>query len=180
MTSVVLIWRTPLFLLQWKRSPNDTNTPLKTGKREKSFNIKTTTGSRWEAVASMYFQADPATQVKGPPPFPTHFIMTLKDDGASRSPPPINPFAMMKSLAAQLAAKLKLTGSKFLAHDARSDQSTAIQKSTQIYKRKVIFELHPFFNGSKLIIYTSCYTPTTALSTFAAGLAKYYGVTEVV
>ena len=87
---------------------------------------------------------------------------------------------MMKSRAAQLAAKLKLTGSKFLAHDARSDQSTVIQKSTQIYKRKVIFELHPFFNGFKLIIYTSCYTPTTALSTFAAGLAKYYGVTEVV
>ena len=138
---------------------------------------------RREAIASMHSsQDDPPSEEKRPTPFPTHFLITLKDNGASRTAPSINPFTMMKSLVQQLGGKpesVRRQGLKYLAHVVNSEQSAAIQEITHIDKHGVTVELHPSFNSTKRIIFTSNYTPTTDLGALKAGLKQDYEVTDV-
>ena len=129
-----------------------------------------------------FSQNDPPIRDRRSAPFPTHFLITFIESGASKVSCSANPFIMMKSLTEQLGGKpkeIQRQGKKYLAYVTEREQSNAIQKITHINKFKVTVETHPSFNDTKRIIYTSRYTPTTDFSAFAGGLAEDYGVTEV-
>lgn len=129
-------------------------------------------------------QDDVPYQDKGSALLPTDFLITLIDSGTRKSTPSIKSLFMIKSDVEQLGGKIASIHRqrfKYLPHVVISEQSTALWEIIHIDKHNATVVLHPSLEiySTKRSIYTSCYTPKTGLSAFAAGMVNDYRVTEV-